>query len=183
MWFSVRFKLFSLSVSDSSCTMVSNDVTYSEFNQICPLNAATGTNQCGREIGINQCKQECLNDVNCTAIIHYTSPDACVKYSQYTNGSNTGTSFIKSCPPKPCELFPIQLLIPIILTVCTDNFRQAVSLCLSVCLFVSLWVYSCLFSLCLVFLCLRCTWVSVSACVFVSVSLSFCLSGLSDSLP
>ena len=120
--------------------MVSNDVTYSEFNQICPLNAATGTNQCGREIGINQCKQECLNDVNCTAIIHYV-PNACVLFSQYNNGSSSGTSstsFIKSCSQKLCELFPIQLLIPIILTVCTDNFRQAVSLCLSVCLFVSL---------------------------------------------
>ena len=122
------FKLSNVFVSESNCTMVASGIAYSDDNRLADAS-----------IDINACKQKCLDTVECTAIIHYTG-NACLSYSQYTIGSRQGgSSFIKSCLQKPCELFPIQLPISIILTVCTDNCHLAVSV--SVFLSVSLCFY------------------------------------------
>ena len=124
-------KLSNVFVSDSTCTMVASDIIHSDDNQLPLANVV---------IDLNACKQKCLNTVACTAIIHYV-PNACVLFSQYINGSSSETSFIKSCSQKLCELFPIQLPVSIILTVCTDNCHLAVSVSVSFSLYLSLCVF------------------------------------------
>ena len=131
MWLSVCLKLSHVFVSDSTCTMVASDIIHSDDNRLPLANVV---------IDLNACKQKCLNMVACTAIIHYV-PNACVLFSQYINGSSSETSFIKSCSQKLCELFPIQLPVSIILTVCTDNCHLAVSVSVSFSLYLSLCVF------------------------------------------